>query len=102
MLGVLSCERFPPYVGPTETFFLRRRTFKGYEDIQAYIQEERDHKKKVFKNLTKIARASEGAVTYEELKDLPPWEVDVVVEALDEMRREEERQIRLAKKSASN
>ena len=84
---------------PTETFFLRTGRFTTYEEVTSYIDEERKHKKETFKNLAKIARSFEGAVSYDSIKRMPNWEVELLIKAIEEVHQEEERAMKAAQRS---
>jgi len=96
MLRLQVSEQGTDHPRPTEAFFLRRRGLRDYAAVQEYIESERKHKATVFKNLAKIAKAYEGGISYADLKAMPSWEVDNVVKALEEVRREEHRLLQKA------
>ena len=86
---------------PEALFFYSAR-FKSAEEAFKYIESEKAAKDNTIKNLAKISHAYEGAISYHKLKEAPAREISLILEAIEEIRKDQEKQMKSAQSGNKN
>jgi hypothetical protein len=77
-------ERVPVAVGREQTFFFRAASqFAAGKSFTDLVRADQKQVQASLSNLYAVARRSQGAVTYEQLKQMTPFEAEIIIDELN-------------------